>query len=135
MLTSFVGIESTLMESIRQSPETYSRAVACFVQIWESMDDKGRLAWLQTKIESHTSDPVTIITTDSITDDLQATETILHELNAAEHSYSDIVVTTQPPVKKIKLSESVTAATSRDITEYSFELSDSGVPFYRVTSL
>ena len=45
------GIETTLLDSVKQSPETYSKAVGCFVESWRAMDERERLHWLQTRIE------------------------------------------------------------------------------------
>ena len=47
----YTGIETTLLDSVKQSPETYSKAVGCFVESWRAMDERERLHWLQTRIE------------------------------------------------------------------------------------
>lgn len=42
------------MLSVKQNPETYSKAVSTFVDTWKSMDDRERIVWLQTRIEKDT---------------------------------------------------------------------------------
>lgn len=102
------------MESIRQNPETYSKAVACFVEVWRSMDDKDRLIWLQTKIEDNVAQRVTLITADQLDETMQAAENMDFVQFAEQHDYHDVVINgderevvmAQGPNKRMKLVDS-----------------------------
>ena len=98
------------MESIRLNPETYSRAVACFVEVWKSMDDKDRLVWLQTKIEDNVAQRVMLVTAEQFDETIEAADNIDFIQFAEQHSYSDVmdsnsqeVTLEASPSKRMKL--------------------------------
>ncbi|XP_067930424.1 uncharacterized protein [Watersipora subatra] len=88
---ALAGIESSLMESIRQNPETYSRAVSSFAEMWSSMDDRDRLSWLQTRTVDSISQKIVLFSPEQLDETMEAAENI-NLIDFTQPSYSDVVI-------------------------------------------